>query len=157
MNKTDEAMKTLQDTMLIDPEYAHTWHCNIAMMCYDAIKSDGDTVNKVRPEIAHQIGNVAASNFMKLCFDVKTSNDMLSGESEQVKPTASEAIYGFSSWITTRAEVIKIGSSENCTPIVDLIKEFCKVNKLDKPRDDWYKNLIHPSGKFSDGDDYGKS
>ncbi len=48
--------------------YAHSWHCNIAMMCYDSIaKSDGSD-----HDWAHDRANDAASRFMKLCFDVET-------------------------------------------------------------------------------------
>ena len=48
---------------------AHSWHCNIAMACHDAILSHDDQV-----DFAHQVGNDAASRFMKLCFCVETSN-----------------------------------------------------------------------------------
>jgi len=49
--------------------YAHSWHCNIAMMCYDAIRESAD---EIPHEQAHLIGNEAASRFMKMCFDVDT-------------------------------------------------------------------------------------
>lgn len=49
---------------------AHSWHCNIAMMCYDAIK---DQNPELMHDVAHRVGNDAASRFMKLCFDVETS------------------------------------------------------------------------------------
>lgn len=50
--------------------YAHSWHCNIAMMCYDAILA-GDK-NRLSRSAAHKISNDAASRFMKLCFDAET-------------------------------------------------------------------------------------
>jgi hypothetical protein len=58
--------------------YAHSWHCNIAMMCYDAIMSDNEESGGLADdtllhERAHKIGNDAAARFMKLCFDVETS------------------------------------------------------------------------------------
>ena len=72
-NEIQEAMKVIKQAM--DEEggepgtYAHGWHCNIAMMCYDAILAHDDQV-----DFAHKVGNDAASRFMKLCFDVETTN-----------------------------------------------------------------------------------
>jgi len=51
--------------------YAHSWHCNIAMMCVDAITSECPPT-AMPYDVAHKIGNDAASRFMKLCFDVET-------------------------------------------------------------------------------------
>lgn len=48
--------------------YAHSWHCSIACMCMDAIEENSMLGHKD----AHEIGNEAASRFMKLCFDVET-------------------------------------------------------------------------------------
>ena len=60
-----------------DPDYAHTWHCNIAMMCYDSIRSfDEETLH----EDAHTIANDAASRFMKLCFNVVTKQPLLASD-----------------------------------------------------------------------------
>lgn len=50
--------------------YAHSWHCNIAMACYDAILAHDDQV-----DFAHKVGNDAASRFMKLCFNIETTNE----------------------------------------------------------------------------------
>ena len=76
-DKVKEAYETIKQAMIDDePEkpgsYAHSWHCNIAMMCADAIHDD-DT-ESLTWEDAHRIGNEAASRFMKLCFDVETKN-----------------------------------------------------------------------------------
>jgi hypothetical protein len=72
----------------------------------------------------------------------KTSRDKL---------TASEAIFGFCGWLTTRSEITRMGSSENCTGIPDLIAQFIWENDLNLPRDGWENNLIHPSGEWSFG------
>ncbi len=64
----EQAMQTLKDAMINEPDFAHSWHCNIAMACYDEI---GENISH---ENAHKIGNKAASRFMKLCFGVETSN-----------------------------------------------------------------------------------
>jgi len=45
--------------------YASAWHCNLAMLCSDAIyEALSDTVDK--------ISNDAADKIMKLCFDIDT-------------------------------------------------------------------------------------
>lgn len=58
--KIEEAMDTLKKAFENNPDYAHSWHCNIACMAMDA----GAT---------HEIANEGASRFMKLAFDVETS------------------------------------------------------------------------------------
>ena len=71
-NEIEKAMNVLKQAMIDDtPEdngsYAHSWHCNIAMACYDAMmQTEGDGHDH------HAIANDAASRFMKLCFDVNT-------------------------------------------------------------------------------------
>ena len=76
--ETINAMDTLRQAMKADPDYAHSWHCNIAIMCYDAIgaareKVPGATADDTQAHIdAHSVGNDAASRFMELCFDVET-------------------------------------------------------------------------------------
>lgn len=58
--------------------------------------------------------------------------------------TGSEAIYGFCGWLTGRKEKTTMSSSDDCAIIADLIDEFCKVNKLSDPRNNWADNLKHP-------------
>ncbi len=82
-DEIQKAMQVIKDAMVKDkPEdsgsYAHSWHCNIAMMCYDAIMTSdeelgGSADDTLKHEHAHKIGNDAASRFMKLCFDVETN------------------------------------------------------------------------------------
>ena len=74
-DKVKEAFEIIKQAMIDDDpsapgSYAHSWHCNIAMMCADAIYDDH--TEAYTSEAAHRIGNDAASRFMKLCFDVKT-------------------------------------------------------------------------------------
>jgi hypothetical protein len=68
---------------------------------------------------------------------------------ESRKMTASEAIYGFCAWLTTRNEVTTMSAKHNAGSTCDLIATFCKENKLPEPRDNWTENLIHPSGECS--------
>lgn len=74
MNRVPEAMDIIRNAMIKDGtkipgSYANSWHCNIAMMCHDAIQFAKETGE----EDPHVIGNDAAARFMKLCFDVDTS------------------------------------------------------------------------------------
>lgn len=70
---TKEAFDVIKQAMVEDGEepgsYAHSWHCNIAMMCYDAILNDKTIENE---GTAHRIANDAASRCMKLFFNVET-------------------------------------------------------------------------------------
>lgn len=76
--KIEEAMKVITQAMIDDNpseqgSYAHSWHCNIAMMCHDAIHAAGLCEGgPLSEEAPHLIGNDAASRFMKLCFGVET-------------------------------------------------------------------------------------
>ena len=70
-----EAMAVIKQAMIDDGpgesgSYAHRWHCNIAMMCYDAIRASEK--NALGHNTTREIANDAASRFMKLCFDVET-------------------------------------------------------------------------------------
>lgn len=50
------------------------------------------------------------------------------------KLSASEALYGFFGWLTTRQETVTESVKHDANVWVDLIKAFCDENKLDKPR-----------------------
>lgn len=65
------------------------------------------------------------------------------------KMTASESLYGFCGWLTTRKEKTIMSSSDDSGCIAELIKQFCDENKLEHPRDGWENNLVHPSGECS--------
>lgn len=58
--------------------------------------------------------------------------------------TASEAVYGFASWLTTRKARTVMSSADNASPVAELVDEFCKANDLAAPRDEWTRNLTHP-------------
>ena len=71
-----QAFDVIKKAMADDPSepgsLAHGWHCNIAVMCEDAILADG--AGKLTTEDARRIGNDAASRFMRLCFGVETKD-----------------------------------------------------------------------------------
>jgi len=75
MNTIEESFNTIKQAMIDDDpgkpgSYAHSWHCNISMMCFDAILNE--PMVHISRDVAHKIGNDAASRFMKLCFGVET-------------------------------------------------------------------------------------
>jgi hypothetical protein len=57
---------------------------------------------------------------------------------------ASEAVYGFAAWLTTRKEKTVMSSADNAAPIADLIKLFCETNNLPEVTESWPANLTHP-------------
>ena len=73
-NAMNVLKSAMQDTEL--GSYAHSWHCNIAMMCSDAVHASGAVDDGlISSSGAHTIGNDAASRFMKLCFGIETTNE----------------------------------------------------------------------------------
>jgi len=56
----------------------------------------------------------------------------------------SEAVYGFAAWLTTRTEVICVGSSQDSAPVAELVKKFCEHNSLEPISDDWPKDNLFP-------------
>lgn len=59
----------------------------------------------------------------------------------------SEALYGFSAWLTCRKQKIVMSSSDDAAPVAELVAEFCKVNNLPEPIEGWQNNLVHPHAK----------
>lgn len=59
--------------------------------------------------------------------------------------TASEAVYGFTAWLSTRSRVLEIGASKECSGLVPLVERFTTANKLADPRDRWHERLVHPT------------
>jgi len=70
----EQAFDVLKKQLQKDPSFAHTWHCNLACSFRDELGS-----NAVARD--DDSGNRGASRFMKLCFDVETSNEMLQEKS----------------------------------------------------------------------------
>ncbi len=58
--------------------------------------------------------------------------------------TGSEAVYGFMAWLTTREAEETFSAHHDAAPAAELVAEFCKVNNLTEPRDDWTDRLTHP-------------
>ncbi len=65
-------MITLKKAFKNDHDYAHSWHCNLAMAFYDA-SGPAETDSEAHAEQL-RIGNEGASRFMKIAFDVTTNS-----------------------------------------------------------------------------------
>jgi hypothetical protein len=59
--------------------------------------------------------------------------------------SASEALFGFMGWLTTRDAEVTFSEHHDAGVAVDLVSEFCKVNNLKDPSSGWDKNLTHPT------------
>jgi hypothetical protein len=76
--KVSEAVHVIKQAMIDDNpklkgSLAHSWHDNIAMACFDAMKEAELNRNHESDSLDHHaIANDAASRFMKLCFGVET-------------------------------------------------------------------------------------
>lgn len=57
---------------------------------------------------------------------------------------ASEALFGFVGWLTTREDVTEMSAAHDCAGIADLVRDFCEANGLAEPVDNWHEKLIHP-------------
>jgi len=62
----------------------------------------------------------------------------------ELKLSASEALYGFVGWLTTRKEPTVLSSATVIDRAPALIEAFCRENDLDAPRDRWPVLLKHP-------------
>lgn len=56
---------------------------------------------------------------------------------------ASEALYGFVAWLTTRQQTTTFSSRHGVEEGLDMVKRFCFANDLSDPRDGWSTHL-HP-------------
>jgi hypothetical protein len=64
--------------------------------------------------------------------------------------SASEALYGFAGWLTTRRQSVTAGSRHDAARWADLVKRFSDENALPEPRDGWHKGLKHPTESMSE-------
>jgi hypothetical protein len=61
--------------------------------------------------------------------------------------SASEAVFGFASWLVTRKEIVNLNSAEDAESVfVELITKFCKANNLMSPRKNFLSHLTFPKG-----------
>lgn len=82
-------------------------------------------------------------------------------ERKEDKISASEALFGFAAWLTSRDQKTVLSSTDNAAVAADLVGEFCRVNKLINPKNDFHKRFEMPEvgylstleGKHYDGED----
>jgi hypothetical protein len=60
------------------------------------------------------------------------------------KMNASEALFGFAAWLSTRDKVTKLGAKEECGCLAEMVTEFIRVNSLPEVRERWTDNLEFP-------------
>ena len=58
--------------------------------------------------------------------------------------SASEALFGFCGWLTTREEKTVMSANDDAANIAEKVNVFCKANNLSEPREGWDKKLVHP-------------
>lgn len=58
--------------------------------------------------------------------------------------TASEAVYGFSAWLTTREKAITIGALHESTTLIELAKKWIDENNLPEVTLNYPDNIKHP-------------
>lgn len=51
--------------------------------------------------------------------------------------SASEAVYAFAGWLTTREEPTVLSAGHDAAPVAELIRQFCEANNLTPPRAGW--------------------
>ena len=62
------------------------------------------------------------------------------------KMTASESVYGFAGWLTSRAGTVTLGAKHDAAIAAELVKKWCDANGLDDPRIGVYPdNIVKPS------------
>jgi hypothetical protein len=64
-----EAFDTLKQNMIDDPNFAHGWHCHMAMLFYDYFNKVDDSDDR------HVLAGQAAARCMDLVFGVETGED----------------------------------------------------------------------------------
>lgn len=57
---------------------------------------------------------------------------------------ASDALFGFVAWLTTRDEKTVMCSSVDCVHVVDLMQQFIKANDLGNVTELYPQNIVFP-------------
>jgi len=51
--------------------------------------------------------------------------------------SASEALFGFAAWLTTREDAVTFTANHDAAIAAELVSEFCSLHALADPRDGW--------------------
>lgn len=65
-------------------------------------------------------------------------------QNEKEVLSGSEAVYGFLAWLMCRDTSVTFSAVHNATEAAKLAEEFCEVNSLPDPRENWTKYLTRP-------------
>jgi len=57
---------------------------------------------------------------------------------------ASEALYGFMGWLTSRDKKVVLSAKHNAAEAAELVARFCDENQLPHLRAGWENNIKHP-------------
>lgn len=117
-----------------------------------------DCMVKLRDHLTHRIQAAAQECPMspENSMDPVPADFIVSEKPAAWVPSASEALFGFMGWLTTRYETLLIGSTHECSPVPELIDQFTKTNQLDDPRDGWENHLEHPLEASGRTDAFGR-
>ena len=56
--------------------------------------------------------------------------------------TASESVYGFAAWLTSRKSQLIVSAHDDASLIAELVKKWCELNYLKEPRQGIYPDNI---------------
>lgn len=68
--------------------------------------------------------------------------------------SASEALFGFVGWLTSRGERTVMSGHDEAGGPAGLVGEFCEANHLCEPRKGWSENLTHPTSAEISPEDF---
>lgn len=63
----------------------------------------------------------------------------------EAAPIASEALFGFSAWLTSRDDPIVISARHDASAIAELVGIYCEANNLEDPRSCYPGNITWPA------------
>ena len=63
---------------------------------------------------------------------------------DELQLSASEALFGFVGWLTSRDEPVTASSEHDAAVWADLVGEYVKSNGLSEPRPEWHLLLTQP-------------
>lgn len=65
-----------------------------------------------------------------------------SDQRQRMTLSASEAIYAFAGWLTTREVPLTMSARHDAAPMVQVVREFCERYALSEPREGWAELLV---------------
>jgi hypothetical protein len=92
---------------------------------------------------ATQLDNDLIYSARRLVFQLALDFEMKApADPDQLSP--SEAVYGVLGWLTSQPNPVTFSSKHEAGTAAMLAGDFCALNHLAPPREDWSKNLVYP-------------